>query len=171
MAPVVEVPFLFDGAVTDALDEDLLQAGVCDLETDDTLAAREGGLEDRLRIGARGDVHLEVVLPATRERHARDLLDPTRAIVALTVHRRARASGGPIGLLHRKTHNLAAHAPLDLAQWPRLHYAAAVDDRDRLAQLLDLLHLVCAEDQRLAPVAHLEEGLLQELDVHRVQAR
>src|SRR5438128_4423198 len=96
-----QVPFLLDGAVTDALDEDLLEAGVRDLEVRDAFPAGEGGLQDRLRIGARGDVHLEVILTAAGEGYARDLIDPTLAVAALRIHRRARPGGSTIGLLHR----------------------------------------------------------------------
>ena len=47
---------------------------------------------------------------------------------------------------------------------------AAVDDHDRLAQLLDHLHLVGREDERRAALAHLAERLFQERDVDRVEA-
>ena len=46
----------------------------------------------------------------------------------------------------------------------------AVDDRDRVAQLLDRLHLMGAEDQRLAPVTQLEECVPHERRVDRIEA-
>ncbi len=46
-----------------------------------------------------------------------------------------------------------------------------VDDRDRIAQLLGHLELVRAEDEGLAPVAHLEEGGLEQRDIDRVEPR
>ena len=44
-----------------------------------------------------------------------------------------------------------------------------VDDRDRVAELLGHLELVRAEDEGLAPIAHLEEGGLEQRDVDRVE--
>ena len=153
--------FFLDLAVPDLLDEDLLQARVGDLEARHPFAARQRGREDRFGSVPVGDVHLDVVLAAPRHRDAGDLVDPA---CALAVGR------GAIGLVHREAHDLPAHAPLHLAQLARLDDPPAIDDGDRLAELLDLLHLVRAEDERLAPVAHLEERLLEQLDVHRVEA-
>ena len=60
--------------------------------------------------------------------------------------------------------------PPDLTQRPADDDPAPVDDRDRLAQRLDGLHLVGREDQGLALVTKLEERLPEDRDVDGIEA-
>ena len=73
--------------------------------------------------------------------------------------------------LDRDPDHLPPGRATDLAQRAADHHAAAVDDRDRLAQGLGDLHLVRREDDGAAAVAELEERLAQEHHVDRVEAR
>ena len=145
---------LVDGATADVLDEDLLQAGLGDLEARHALAALERRAQDRGRVAVGRHVELDVVLALGRHAHARQLRQPVDAV--------AVALGG-------EPHDLAAHGALHVSDGAADHDPAAVDDGDRLAQLLDRLHLVGAEDERLAAVAHLEEGFLEQAHVDRIE--
>ena len=67
-------------------------------------------------------------------------------------------------------HVIALVARLDLAHPARQHRLAVIDQADRVAQLLHLVHAVGGEHDRLALVLQLQQGLLQQLGVHRVEA-
>ncbi len=58
---------------------------------------------------------------------------------------------------------------LDLVQLPVQHHPPVVDQQDPVAHLLDLVHVVRAEDDRLAPPLFFQQDLLQHLGVDRVQ--
>jgi hypothetical protein len=60
------------------------------------------------------------------------------------------------------SHDPAPCLPPHLGRGAAHHHPAAIDDRDRIAQLLDLVHLVGAEHDRPAPVLQLQERLLVE---------
>ena len=89
-------------------------------------------------------------------------------------HPRARHAGQPrqpVVVHDGDPDHPPAGRALDVAERPAGDQPPAVDDRDRLAQRLDRLHLVGREDERPALVAQLEERLAQQRDVHRVEAR
>jgi hypothetical protein len=68
--------------------------------------------------------------------------------------------------LDRDVEQPPARRAADLAQRAADDDPPPVDDRDRLAQRLDRLHLVRREDQRLALLAQLEERLAEDRHVH-----
>ena len=122
-------------APADVLDEDLLEARLGDLEERDPIAPIHGGTEDRRGVAVGGHVEPDVVLAPGRDGHPGDVAQPLGA-VAIAVDREA--------------HHPPAHRASRLGHRAADDDPAAVDDRDRLAQLLDRLHLVRAEDQGLA---------------------
>jgi len=69
----------------------------------------------------------------------------------------------------RAIHQPPAGGSPDLAQRPADDDPAPIDDRDRLTHLLDQLHLVRGEDQRLAAVPKLQEGLPEQRHVDRIE--
>ena len=111
-------------------------------------------IEVRIAIG--GDVQLDVVLALVGQLHAGQLPQPRDAVAVA---------------LGRQSHDAAAHRALHVPHGAAHDHLADVDDGDRLAQLLDRLHLVGAEDEGLAAVAHLEEGLLEQPHVDWVEPR
>ena len=135
------------------LDEDLLDRWVADLEAGDVLAPGLGLEKDRLRVPA--GLHVEL-----GEVHARP------------GHLDAGEFGQPGELRitgHADPDDPSTGRASDIADRAGDDDAPVIEEGHRLAQLLDHLHLVGAEDEGLALVAQLDEGILEERDVHRVE--
>ena len=104
------------------------------------------GREDRLGLDARLDLDLG-------------------ALDARPQHRAPGTSAShvePVVAVDRQQHHPPAGRALHVAQRAADDDPAVVDDRDRLAHRLDRLHLVGREDDRLAPVAQLQDRLAQQ---------
>ena len=118
-------------------------------------AALQRRLQDGLGVMAVGHLCLDVVLASTRDDNA--IEGPKPGHFRVPFH--GNSDHLPAG---RSPHVLDSSAH---------YYLAAVEDCDRLAKLLDLVHLVGGKDERLASVAHLQKGLFEHRGVHRVEAR
>ena len=138
----------------DPLDEDLFDRRVADLEADDVGAAPERLGEDGLRIAIGGNLGFGVVLTDPGDPDAIELGEPVEPPV-----------GGP-----DPDDPLAGRA-LHLTERARQDEAAAVDDGDRVTELLDLVHLVGREDDRSASGVQLKERLFQEVRIDRIETR
>src|SRR5438132_5532792 len=120
------------------LDEDLLERRIGDLIAGHAYATRERRPEDHLRVSLPVDVELGEILAWPNDPHAGDGRQPAHAAVT--------ADGQPdTSTTGRSSHVCEPAADDD---------PATVHDRDRVAELFDGVHLVRAEDERLAPVAH-----------------
>jgi hypothetical protein len=69
-----------------------------------------------------------------------------------------------------EAHDPAPGLPPHVRRPTAHHQPSAVDDRDRIAELLDLVHLVRAEDDCPATRPQLQECVLEEGGIDRVQA-
>ena len=144
-------PF-FEIERADLLDEDLLERRVSDLEPEHVAAGLRGP-EHGLRVGPGVHAQLGEVMAGSRHRDVRQGQEPVAVAVA----------GG------RHADDLVTGRALDLPRRAGRDDTSVVDDRDGVAQLLGLVELVRAEQDRLAPIAHLGEGGLEHRDVHRVE--
>ena len=138
----------------DALDEDLLERRVRDLEAEDVVTPGDGRAEHGLRVGPGLDIELREVAARPRDADMRQRLEPCKLP--------AGGRGDPDDLVTGRV--------LDVPRRAGRHEPSVVDDRDRVAELLGHLELMRAEDDGLAPIAHLEEGGLEQGDIDRVES-
>ena len=106
------------------------------------------------------DVELRVVHAGARDAHAAEVGDPGKVRTSRAVTVRA---------FDAEPHDPPPGRALDLGDRPGQHELAVIDERDRVAQLLDRLHLVRREDERRPSLPHPLERLLEQRDVHRIQ--
>ena len=137
------------------VDEDLLERGVHDLEVGHPNPAADGGREERVGLDSGVQLDLGPIEAGAEDPDAGDLIDP----------------GQPVVALDRDLHEAPTGCPSDVPHGATDDDPPAIDDRDRLAERFDRLHLMRGEDQCPALVAQLEEGLAEQRHVHRIETR
>src|SRR5271154_5543906 len=139
--------------VSYGLDEDLLEGGLHDFEAIDACAALDGGCEEGL--GVRGET-----VDAVK-------LDLGLAAVVLGGF---DAGGGEEGVvaLEGDLNAVSRVAAFDFAHAARENEMAARDEGDCVADLLDLVHAVCAEEDGLALFAEVDERVHEKSGVNGV---
>src|SRR3954468_14571446 len=121
-------------------------------------AGRGAGVEERLLVGAVGELDDDGAVVRPDDRRAGDAREP----------RAARRVGG--GALDVDAPAPAAALRAQRRHRPRRHDASAAHDRDGVAQALDELELVAGEHDRHAGPRALAQDLAQHVDADRVQA-
>ncbi len=143
------------GRTADVVDEDLLERGIGDLEVGHPNPAADGRRQEGVRLDAHVELDLGPVEARAEDAGPGNLVDP----------------GQPVVAFDRELHEAPTGRPPDVPHGATDDDPPPVDDRDRLAERLDRLHLVGREDQGLALVAQLEERLAQQRDVDGIETR
>src|ERR1700722_9731277 len=137
------------------LDKDLLEGGLHHFEPDDACAALSGRGEEGLSVGcfaidtAEFDVRLSTVI--------------LRAFDAGMGEEGVVSFKGDLDMISRVTAFNLAHASGE-------DEMAAGDEGDGVADFLDLVHAVCAEEYGLALLAEVDEGIHEEGGVDGIEA-
>ena len=147
-----EPPLLASGR-PDPFDEDVLDRRVGDLEAGDVRTAIEGQAQDGFGVTAVPHREFVIVEPRAPHLDVRQGIQPGQLVVARDGDPDDTSAGLTSHLVGRAVHQ----------------QSTVVDDGDGVAELLDLLHLVGAEDDGAAPPRELQERLLQHRGVDGVQ--
>src|SRR6478609_4397125 len=141
---------------TDLVDEDRPQRGRLELEPVQAAPRLHQEVEELVRLGPGGehqlDRHSDIVHPGDQRLVAED-----------------RVGGLPVPG-EGEDHVPGPRLRLDLGDRPVHHLLAPVDDHHAVTERLRLLHLVGGEDDRLPGPAELEDGVLEDLRVDRVES-
>src|SRR6266481_3286697 len=136
-------------------DEDLLEGGLHHFEAGDASAALDGGGEERLRVGTG-------VVGATK-------FDLGLSAIVLRAFDAGMREEGVVSF-EGDLDAVARIAALDFAHAAGENEMTAGDEGDGVADFFDLIHAVGAEEDRLALLAKVDEGVHEKRGVDGVEA-